>query len=66
MSVRIQRVSPVYRTAQFAGSEEIDLRVWFSPGFLMQWKVARQESFFAASRNQIHHWPRLRCDSFFT
>ena len=32
MSVRIQRVSPFYRTSQFAGSEEIDFRVWVFPG----------------------------------
>ena len=31
MSVRIQRVSPFYRTSQFADSEEFDLHVWFSP-----------------------------------
>ena len=31
MSVRIQRVSPFYRTSQFASSEEIDFRVFF-PG----------------------------------
>ena len=31
MSLRFQRVSPFYRTSQFAGSEEIDFRVWFSP-----------------------------------
>ena len=41
MSVRVQRVSPFYRTSQFAGSEKIDFRVWFSPGFLMQCLVAR-------------------------
>ena len=32
MSVRIQRVSPFYRTSQFADSEEFDFRVWFFPG----------------------------------
>ena len=31
-NARIQRVSPFYRTSQFAGSEEIDFRVWFPPG----------------------------------
>ena len=28
-----QRVSPFYRTFQFADSEEFDFRVWFSWGF---------------------------------
>ena len=36
MSVRMQRVAPFYNAAQFADSEEIDFRVWFTPGFLMQ------------------------------
>ena len=31
MSVRIQRVSAPYRISLFAGSEEIDFRVWFLP-----------------------------------
>ena len=63
MSVRIQRVSPFYNAAQFAGLEKIDFRVWFSRGFLMQWKVAHQESF---RQDQIHHRLRFCCDSFFT
>ena len=37
-------VSPFYRTSQLANSEDFDFRVWFSPGFLMQWKQPRQES----------------------
>ena len=40
MSVRIQRVSPFYRTSQFADSEEFDFRIWLSPGFPMQSKQA--------------------------
>ena len=36
MSPRVQRVSSFINAAQFAGSEEIDFRIWFSPGFLMQ------------------------------
>ena len=32
MSVRFQRVSPFYRTSQFANSAEFDFRVWFSSG----------------------------------
>ena len=36
MSKRLQRAAPFYDAAQFAGSEEIDFHVWFSPGFLMQ------------------------------
>ena len=77
MSVRIQRVgallpskqrvSPFYRTAQLASSEDFDFRVWFSPGFLMQWKIVQHTRIpFAASRDQIHHRLRFWCDSFFT
>ena len=50
MSTRRQRVSPFYRTSQFADSEEIDFHVLFSPGFLMQLKVACQESFRCIAR----------------
>ena len=32
MSVRIQRVSPFFHAPQFAGSEEIDFRVWVFTG----------------------------------
>ena len=45
MSTRKQRVSPFFHAAQFASPEEIDFHVWFSPGFLLQWRQARQESF---------------------
>ena len=50
MSVCIQRVSPLYRISRFAGSEDIVFRVWFLPGFLMQWKIARQEPFRCIAR----------------
>ena len=40
MNVRMQRVSPFYCTSQFADSEDFDFRVWFSPGFLKQLKIA--------------------------
>ena len=50
MSKRLQQVSPFYRTSQFASSEEIDFRVWFSQSFLMQQKVARQEFFRCIER----------------
>ena len=36
MSKRLQQVALFCDAAQFAGSEEIDFHVWFSPGFLMQ------------------------------
>ena len=38
MSTRIQRISPFNNAAQFAGSVEIDLHVWFS------WRPPRQAS----------------------
>ena len=31
-----QRVSPFYRTSQLANSEDVDFRIWSSPGFLMK------------------------------
>ena len=46
----MQRVSPFCRTSQCADSEEIDFRVRFSPGFLMQWWQARQDSFRCTAR----------------
>ena len=36
MSKRLQHVALFFDAAQFASSEEIDVHVWFSPGFLMQ------------------------------
>ena len=53
ISMRKQRVSPLYNAAQFAGSEEIDFRVWFSPGSLMQLRQARQESFRCIARPKV-------------
>ena len=49
MSKRFHWVVPFFDAAQFAGSEEIDFYVWFSPGFLMQWKVY-QKSFRCIAR----------------
>ena len=51
MSVRIQRVSLFYRTSQLAYSEDFDFRVWSSPGFLMQWKIALMEPFHCFARS---------------
>ena len=45
-----QRVSPFFNAAQSTSSEKIDFRVWFPLGFLMQLKVARQESFRCIAR----------------
>ena len=68
LAVSIQRVSPFYRTSQFSDSAEFDFRVWFSPGFLMQWKIARRESFHCIARPNSSLvstlTSRLCCDSF--
>ena len=45
-----KQVSLFFDAAQFASSEEIDFHVWFSPGFLMQQKLAHQESFRCIAR----------------
>ena len=45
MSLNTQRVAPFYDAAQFASSEVVDFRVWFSSGFLMQSRQEHQESF---------------------
>ena len=50
MTKRPLQISPFLDAAQSTCSEEIDFRVWFSPGFLMQWKVARQQSFRCIAR----------------
>ena len=45
MSKRLQQVNLFCDAAQFADAKGIGFHVWFSPNFLMQWKIARQESF---------------------
>ena len=65
MSKHPLQVVPFYDAAQFDSSEEIDFHVWFSPGYLMQKKVARQEPFRCIARPNLHRL-RLCCDSFFT
>ena len=50
MSWRRMRVALFFDAAQFASSEVFDFHVWFSQGFLMQWKLARQESFRCIAR----------------
>ena len=39
-----------FDAAHSMSSEVIDFHVWFSPGFQMQWKQARQESFGCIAR----------------
>ena len=46
-----KRVSPFYRISQFANSEDFDFRVWFSPGFLMQWKIVLMLPFHCFARS---------------
>ena len=63
MSVRKQRVSPFHRTSQLANWKEFDFHIWSSRAFRCnRWNGSP----FTASRDQIHHWSRLCCDSFFT
>ena len=50
MSKLLQQVALFFDAAQFASSEEIDFHVRFSPGFLMQWRQTRQESFRCIAR----------------
>ena len=52
--------------AQFAGSEVIDVHIWLSLGLSDAVEASTSGGPFTASRDQIHHWFRLCCDSFFT
>ena len=49
----MQQVALFFDAAQFASSEEIDFHIWFSPGFLMLWRQARQDSFRCLARQKF-------------
>ena len=65
MSKRPSQVSLFLDAAHSTSSDVNDFHIWFSPAF---WCSRRQRggSPFTASRDQIHHWSRFCCDSFFT
>ena len=50
MSKRLKQVSLFFDAAPSMSSEVVDFHVWFSPGFLMQWRQARQDSFRCIAR----------------
>ena len=50
MSKRPSQVSSFLAAGQSTSSEVFDFRIWFSPGFLMQWKQARQDSLRCIAR----------------
>ena len=55
-----QRVAPFYHLSQHKHSKDSDFHGFSSPGFLTP-KMTE----LRGPCNKTHHWPRLRCDSFF-
>ena len=65
MSKRPLQVSPFLAAGQSTSSEVFDFHIWFSPGFVMQWRQARQDSLRYIARPNSSS-ASIFCDSFFT